>query len=449
MRASLLLWLLPLVGALIGVGLFVDTREAAKRALDAYDLDLMGVMLRVRNALRFTDGVPTILDREQLNLALRNATGDPVYFRLLGPQGQLIEGEREPFVVQRQNSLQSGIVAALGQYRGEPVRILQVPTRCGERQCVIEVAESLAARERLRMRILAATLLPEILLGALLLVAVWFGVRRALRPLEQVSGDIRARDPSNLDPIEDRIVPFEVRPLIDAINLHLQRAAADARNLREFTANAAHQLRTPIAVLQARIELAMQRSKQGATAEELGLIHEAALRISRLTSQLLSLARLGEKGKQPARSTMLDLKTEIESLASEYVHQAIRKGLDLGFELQPARISGNDWLIREAIGNIINNAIEYTSPGGEITVRTGVSGARAFVEVQDNGPGIPLGERERVMERFYRLPGAAGTGSGLGLPIVQAIARDHGGEVRITDPASGPGCVVRLELPAA
>ncbi len=447
-RASLLLWLLPLVGALIGVGLFVDTREADKRALDAYDLDLMGVMLRVRNALRFTDGVPTILDREQLSRALRNSAGDPVYFRLLGPDRQLIEGEADPFVIGRQTSLQSGIVAALGSHRGEPVRILQVPTRCGERQCAIEVAEPIAARERLRRRTLAATLLPEVILGMAMLAAVWFGVRRALRPLEQVSGEIRARDPSDLDPIQDRLVPTEVRPLIGAINHHLQRAGADARSLREFTANAAHQLRTPIAVLQARIEVAMQKAQQGASAEELRMIHEAALRISRLTSQLLSLARLSEKGTQRERMAPLDLKAEVDTLASEYVHQAIRKNVDLGFELQSARIMGNDWLIREAIGNVVNNAIEYTPRGAEITVRTGVAAsAHAFVEVQDNGPGIPRDERARVMERFYRLHGSAGTGSGLGLSIVQAIMRDHGGAVQILDPASGPGCIVRLEFP--
>jgi two-component system sensor histidine kinase TctE len=274
-------------------------------------------------------------------------------------------------------------------------------------------------------------------------------VRRALRPLERVSGEIRARDPSNFDPIDSGRVPDEVRPLIGAINQHLERALADARNLREFTANAAHQLRTPIAVLQARIEVAMQRAQSNASAEELGLIHDAALRISRLTGQLLSLARLSETGSQRERTASLDLKAEVDALASEYVHQAIRKGVDLGFELQPARMAGNDWLIREAIGNVINNAIEYTPRGGEITVRTGVTaGGQAFVEVQDNGPGIPPHERPRVMERFYRLPGAAGTGSGLGLPIVQAIARDHGGTVQILDPAEGAGCVVRVEFPA-
>lgn len=446
-RASLLRWLLPLVGALIGIGLFVDTREAARRALDAYDLDLMGVMLRVRNALRFTDGVPAIVDREQLNTALFNSAGDPIYFRLLGPAGEVFEGERDPFVIERQTSLQSGIIAALGRHRGEPTRILRVPTRCGERQCVIEVAEPVAARERLRMRTLAATLLPEMLLGLLMLVAVWFGVRRALRPLEQISGDIRARDPGNLDPIAAHAVPAEVRPLIEAINQHLQRAALHARNLREFTANAAHQLRTPIAVLQARVELAMQRAQAATSREDIGQIHEAALRISRLTSQLLSLARLGETEGRTDRTAPLDLKSELDALASEYVHQAIRKGVDLGFDLAAARIHGNDWLIREAIGNLINNAIEYTPRGGEITVRTGVAGARAFVEVEDNGPGIPLAERRKVMERFYRLPGAGGTGSGLGLPIVQAIVRDHGGTVQILDPARGQGCVVRLEFP--
>jgi two-component system, OmpR family, sensor histidine kinase TctE len=173
-------------------------------------------------------------------------------------------------------------------------------------------------------------------------------------------------------------------------------------------------------------------------------VHQATIRTGRLANQLLALAR-AEPGVRMSLAP-LDLKSLVEGEADAWVHQALARDIDFGFELETAQIQGDAFLLREALANLVHNALEYSQRGARVTVRTGRRERAAFVEVEDDGPGIAPAERGRVLERFYRVPGTAGTGSGLGLAIVREIASSHGASIAITDSASG-GCRVAITFP--
>jgi len=236
---------------------------------------------------------------------------------------------------------------------------------------------------------------------------------------------------------------------VSALNGLLGEVAQASRNQQRFLANAAHQLRTPLAGLQAHTELALAKPVPIEVRSELEQVHQATIRTARLANQLLALAR-AEPGAR-GNAAELNLKSLAESEADAWVHQALARDVDLGFELESAPVQGDAFLLREALANLVHNAIEYSQRGGRVTVRTGRNGTHSFLEVEDDGPGIPPAERERVLERFYRVPGTPGTGSGLGLAIVREIASGHGAAISITDAMAGSsatrGCRVAITFP--
>jgi two-component system sensor histidine kinase TctE len=179
----------------------------------------------------------------------------------------------------------------------------------------------------------------------------------------------------------------------------------------------------------------------------LAQVHRATIRTARLANQLLALARAEPGGFRAGPFGPVNLRAVVEDAADEWVHRALAKDIDLGFELSEAQVSGEALLLREALANLIHNALEYTPAGGHVTVRTGVRGDNPFLEVEDDGPGIPEAEREQVLERFYRAAGTSGTGSGLGLSIVREIAVAHGAELSTDAGAHGRGCKVGLTFP--
>jgi two-component system sensor histidine kinase TctE len=193
-------------------------------------------------------------------------------------------------------------------------------------------------------------------------------------------------------------------------------------------------------------ELALAEPMPDECRAQLEQVHRATIRTARLANQLLALAR-AEPGARGSAAEV-NLKTLAEGDANGWVHQALARDVDLGFELEGAPVHGDALLLREALANLVHNAIEYSQRGGRVTVRTGSRAGQAYAEVEDDGPGIPVAERERVLERFYRVPGTPGTGSGLGLAIVREIAVGHGAQVSITEGAGGRGCKVGIAFQA-
>lgn len=447
LRARLLRVLLPPVAVLLALGAVAAFVLAVESAGEAYDQALVDVGLALGERVRragdgYAFDLPSAAER-----ALRVDRYDTIYFSVRAPDGALLAGERDLPPVPPGITPDDGVLAFDSLYRNAKVRVVSVQVACENQECTVSVAETTRKRARLIRNLVLASIVPALLVAALLLAMVWFGIRRGLAPLELLSEEIRSRSARELQPIDVGQTPLEALPLVNAINQLLERVTDASRNQQRFLANAAHQLRTPLAGLQAHTELALAQQPAGPVRDELEQVHSATVRTARLATQLLALARAEPGGSRWQALAPIDLKQLVETEADEWVHRALAKDIDLGFDLSAAPVKADPVLLRECLANLVHNAIEYTPRGGRVTVRTFGIDRASCLEVDDSGPGIPEAERERVLERFYRLPSSPGTGSGLGLAIVREIAAAHGATVRIGTPPEGHGCRVTLRFP--
>ena len=448
LRVRLLRWMLPPIVALLGLGGLLAYFPSIDAATDAYDLALtdagiaLGQRIR-RDGERYTIDLPGAAEQ-----VLRTDKYDTIYYRVRAPDGSGLAGDPDLPLPPRDAVPQDGVIAYDTLYRGVQVRAVSVLVPCAAEVCTVQVAETLNKRKRLVRGIVLSSLMPEALLAVAMLVIVWFGVARGLSPLERLSGEIKARSPRDLSPMDADRAPEEARTLVHALNGLLARVDDANRNQQHFIANAAHQLRTPLAGLQAHAELALRQPVPEAARAQLEQVHRATERTVRLANQLLSLSHAEPGAAATDLQGTADLRSVVEDGADDWVHRALAKGVDLGFDLAEAPVRGDAFMLREAAANLVYNAIEYTPAGGSVTVRTGLREGAARLEVEDDGPGIPPAERRRVLERFYRLPGSPGVGSGLGLAIVHETARAHGGTVEILEGPGGRGTRVAVSLPA-
>jgi two-component system sensor histidine kinase TctE len=447
LRGHLLRLLLLPLAVMLAVSAVGAYYLAHDPAFDAYDGGLvdsgtaLGQRIIVREGALVVD-LPTVAEQ-----VLRTDKYDSIYYVVRDPSGARIAGDDGIPPPPASQPRTEGVVFYDATYHAAPVRAATLHVPCGSGTCTVTVAETTNKRERLAREILIGSVVPQALLALLTLVIVWFAVARGMQPLERLSAEIRNRSAKDLSPVAPAQAPDEMRPLIEALNQVLRRVEESHRNQQRFLANAAHQLRTPLAGLRAHAELALAQPIPALARAELEHVHTATVRTARLANQLLALAR-AEPGGPVEPHAPVELKSLVEGAADEWVHRALERDLDLGFELEPAPVQGDVLLLREALGNLLHNAIEYLPRGGHITVRTGKRLGAAFLEVEDDGPGIPPPERARVLERFYRIPGTAGTGSGLGLAIVKEIAAAHGASVEIGEGAGLRGCRVEIRFPA-
>jgi two-component system sensor histidine kinase TctE len=447
LRGRLLRMLLPPVAALLTLGAVAEYFLALEPASEAYDQALVDVGIALSERIR-TSGEAVAFDlpgaAEQV---LRTDKYDTIYYHVRRADGSALAGDPGLPPIPASQEPEDGVIAYDGEYRGQKIRVVALLVPCGGRICTVQVAETTNKRRKLARNIVLSSLVPELLITLATLAIVWFGVKRGLAPLEELSTEIRARSARDLRPIDPGHAPQEAQPLVGALNQLFGQVAESSSNQQRFLANAAHQLRTPLAGLQAHTELALAQEVPEAHRAELEQVHRATIRAARLANQLLALARAEPGGYHAGPFGPVNLRAVVEDAADEWVHRALAKEIDLGFELAQAQANGDALLLREALGNLIHNALEYTAPGGRVTVKTGMRNAEAFLEVEDDGPGIPLAEREQVLERFYRVPGTAGTGSGLGLSIVREIALAHGAEIGIGAGEDGRGCKIGLTFP--
>ncbi len=446
LRRTLLAWLVPPLLLISVLGSFAAFQYSHSAAIQAFDQSLVNAAIGLGGRVRMHGGTATIDLPVAADQIVRTDQYDEIYYLIRDPYGEMLAGDAELPPPPDSNPKEFAVIYD-SFFRGKPVRVAAVRAACGELECAIMVGETMINRTQTRNRILASTFVPEVTLLIAVLLFVWIGVRRGIEPLARLSDDIRARSPTDLRPIDSISVPSEVHPIVTELNSLFARVNASTASQKRFTANAAHQLRTPLAILQTHIELAML---QPASAELKGLLqhaHSATARATRLTHQLLTLARAEPSGQYFLGHAHVNLRVVAEGLADDLVHRAMKRNVDLGFELESATTSGDPFMLSEALSNVVLNAIEYVDEGGHVTVRSGVAAAGAFIEVDDNGPGIPFAERDRVLERFYRIPNTPGVGSGLGLAIVVEIVQLHGGTLALLDGESGRGCRVRMTFP--
>ncbi|THC41985.1 sensor histidine kinase [Massilia sp. Mn16-1_5] len=327
---------------------------------------------------------------------------------------------------------------------GEPVRVAVAEAGEGMR---VSLARTTRARQGVQAAIVRSLVLLEVLFSLALVGLVWFSVGNGLSPLARLRARLDARGSADLAPLDDAGMPRELLPVVGAFNALLGRIDAGARAQDEFRANVAHQLRTPLAGLRLQLEwLAARHAGDPETRRSLDLMLGANERMIRQTNQLLSLERAEPNRFARARLAPLDLSDLVAESIQAFVEQAASRDIDLGFELAPARVQGDRFLLRDLVDNLVDNALRYTPRGGRVTVGcAALAGGGSMLRIEDNGPGIPLYQREKVFERFVRLD--EGThGSGLGLAIVRDIASLHGAELTLSD-AQGGGAVFTVAFP--
>lgn len=453
LRVRLLRVLLAPLAAILAVSSIAAYYFSVEPAMDAFDHGLINNGVAVADRIRMENGQASVDLPSVAQQVLRTDRYDRVYYLVQDARGGRIDGEHDLPPPPPGEKPDDGMIVYDAQYRGEKIRAAALLVPCGGEICTVIVAETTVKRQRLVREILLWNVLPGLLLAGAALALMWRGVKRGLEPLARLSDEIRTRSPRDLRSIDEGQAPEEAQQLVGALNRLFARVGEANLNQQRFLSNAAHQLRTPLAGLQAHTELALAQPVPEACRAELEQVRTATIRTARLANQLLALARTEPGAERPAESTLIDLRQVVEDCANEWVHRALEREIDLGFDLAPAAVRGDAFLLREALVNLIGNAVEYTPDGGSVTVRTGMRDGSPFMEVEDSGPGIPLPERERVLERFYRLAGTAGTGSGLGLAIVHEIAIAHRAAVAIGDGApnarGGHGCRVSLNFVAA
>ena len=447
-RLRLMYWLIGPMTLLLLVSLTSDYHIAIRRSQDAFDLSLTDSALDIASHLH-TDA----RGRIQLELSsqaqevLRSDKYDAIHFSVWNSGSGWVAGTRD---LPRSDILDPTLTTFFdARYRGQDLRAVNYRIEDVDGHTDIVVAETTHKRDRASRETMLAMVIPNLVLVASTLLLIYFGVRFSLRPLDDLRAEIERRSPEDLQTLALEPVPREVKPLVNALNRLFALLLSASAAQRRFLADAAHQLRTPLTAVQTQMDLLAMGPGESASPQLLRRIEEATERITHLVNQLLTLARSDRTLNLGPQFEPVDLPALAEGSASTFLDRAIAKDIDLGFEAEPARVTGIAWLLGEALANLIDNALIQTPRGGRITVRCGEAAGGAFLEVEDSGPGIPVAERERVLERFYRVPGSPGNGCGLGLAIVQEIVHLHGAELAIADAVDGQGACLRIVFKGA
>jgi len=432
--------------AVLLVGTAIDYVSSVTPVHDAYDQAMADAALAIAaHARADEDGSVSVVIPPEALTVLRTDSMDAIYFRVTGPDGTFLAGDEDlPTVSVRRTNPSF----RTDEFRGKPTRLVTYRSATAAGEVTTTVGETMNKRDVVRRQLLFTVLTADLLELGLILVLVGLGVSLALKPLSELRAQIARRSPRELEPLAPNSAPTEVRTLVDELNRLFSTIAQSSRAQRQFLENAAHQLRTPLAGIQAQLELLLAEGHPQAMRERLSLTLGATRRLSHTTQQLLALARSEHSSATYADFRTVELAGIAERCVTDCITRSAAMGVDLGADLQPASVEGVAWLLAEAVTNLVDNAITYTPHGGSITVSCGKRGEAPFIAVADTGVGIPLEERERVTQRFVRGQWSSGTGSGLGLAIVADVASLHGATLSIAGGADGRGTIVRIDFPA-
>ncbi|MEI5996058.1 sensor histidine kinase N-terminal domain-containing protein [Paraburkholderia bengalensis] len=462
LRMQVSIWLLGPLLALLALDACLTYQRAMDAANAAFDRTLGFSLKSIREGIRLRNGDIEV-DLPYLSLDMfESNTGGKIYYVVRDESGRAITGYAdlplpakrlaEPYQTRFYNST----------FRGQPLRMaaLRLPVHdvpnAQTRVVQVMVGETPDAREALAREILSGSLLQEGLLVVLALGIVRLGVERGLLPLRRLSAKVAARSDDDPTPLDKEGLPCEVAPLVESINQYIGRTQRMLISRRRFFADAAHQLKTPLAVIQAESELAMRDDAPAPAGTRecrdvhLRRLNRAVRQAARIVQQLMSLSRFDADSGHAVQLVVVPLHAIARDAALDWSPVARSRGIDLGFE-QAARVDvvGQAHLLTELVGNLIDNAIRYAGDASVITVRVASHDTRPVLEVIDDGPGIAADEREAVFERFYRSSATQTVeGSGLGLSIVREIVRVHDARISLLD-APGGGLIARVTFPPA
>lgn len=464
---QLLLWLLlPQLVLWMG-GSIATYRLAAGYVNQAIDASLLQASRALARQLKpvgtgllidFPRAAQDILEADPNDRLLYTVSSPPGQF-ILGNQSLPAPPDSAPLEINEPFFFDGNMPTASGQPgRAQPLRIVALLLARGsgndspQTTMLVQVAKSRANREELAQRILVDMLLPLSVLMLLMTLIVWAGIRAGLAPLKRLTQQVEGRAAFDLTPVQLASAPRELWSLASALNSLLGAVQDNVSTQKRFIGDAAHQLRTPLAGLKSQTEIALQSTTDPELHARLERVHQSATRSAHLVNQLLTLARAEPESALAQSRQRFDLRRMAEQLTAEMVPRALRQHADLGMD-EPAQtgtpiwVMANELLVREALINLIDNALLYAGERAQVTVRVSAAGPWARLQVSDNGPGIAAADRARVMERFARATDT-GNGCGLGLAIVQEIIERHAGHVTL-DSAQPHGLQVTLELPLA
>ncbi|CAN7700129.1 sensor histidine kinase N-terminal domain-containing protein [Variovorax sp. LjRoot130] len=459
-------WMLTPLLLLVPVSIGVTWLVAQGIANAPFDRELQHNLRTLAKLVNLQQGAAQFVLPQAAREILRGDDADRVYYQVLDGHGELLSGERDvPFPHTDEPPVTGTVYLRDGEMHGKPVRVASLwvaGATADEPPVLLQMAETREKQSVLAAEIISGVLLPQFAILPLAVLLIWLALVRGIKPLSVVEARIRERRPGDLSPLDESSVPLEVVPLVLSVNDLLSKLNDSIGTQKRFLADAAHQLKTPLAGLRMQADLAQ---REGANANELKQslkqIGRASMRATHTVNQLLSLARAEGSGASIARQPC-DLARLAIEVVREAVPRAIEKRIDLGYDGAEAGapgvvLEGNPTLLKELVRNLVDNAINYTPSAPE---RPGVITARVLgdpfgriivLQIEDNGPGIAEHERELVFEPFYRVLGNEADGSGLGLPIVREIARQHHATVQLEDAHPGqrpPGTRFSLRFDA-
>lgn len=456
LKRRLAFWLFGVLSALLAVDAWYSYSDALGAANQAYDRSLSASVKGIAERVYATES-EVVVDIPYSALELFEAgSSDRIFYSVLMPGEQAITGY-EDLPLPEKISPNSPVFYD-GVYKGQQLRLgaMLKPLYRAEfpKPVMIIIGETINTRQEVVHHLFSREVARKALLIIVALAVALFATMIAVQPIDNLGQAIRLRPEDDLTPINPSGVPHEVKPLVEAINLHMERIGAMLEARRRFITDAAHQLRTPLAVLNTQAEYALRQHTEPEMRPAIEALHHSLGSAIRLANQLLSLSRAEPiNGLSRARQAV-DISAVARDMVVELLPLAARKGIDLGFEGDsvPLIVAGNLILLRELIANLVDNALRYTPDNGVVTVAVDLVPERPStvrVRVVDNGPGIPAQFREQVFLRFYRLDGGDYTGSGLGLSIVREIVQGHDGDIILSDAPDGRGLLVEVFLPLA
>jgi len=462
-RRRLLLLLLPALALLMLLGGVVDYWVAAVTTRSAYDRALGSSAIALAAGIRLEHGrvqYTPLAAGYSVPSQTSDSIARPDLYRITGPDGALIAGMPSlPTAWASGVDSTAGSAAATAtaggavfrdvRYHGQSWRVGSIIARTPAGPVSISVAESPARRARTQRVMLVGKLVIDFAELDLMLLLIWVAVYFGLRPLSRIQARAEQQAGRQLQRFDEAKVPGELRSLVVTFNrvAELLQDAASAQ--RRFVADAAHQMRTPVAGLLAQIELLAQDPRAAAVSTQLATLQRGTQALARSAHQMLALARAEPVSALHREFKPIALDALIRELVERHLNRADQAHIDLGADTNAVSIEADAWLLEDLIGNLIDNALKYTPAGGRVTVRSGLDGGRPYIEVEDDGPGIPEPERQRVRERFYRRPGSPGVGTGLGLAIVDEIARVHDAIFSIGSGPDGRGARMRVRFRVA
>lgn len=453
LRTQLLLWLLVPLVLFVGVNIWVTYHNAIEMATVVHDRMLLGSARIIGEQIHYEeDALQVVIPPAALEL-FQSDSHDRVYYRVVAANGKLLAGQPDLPAPPRMPRNEESVYFN-ASFRDDPVRIVAfsqpvfgVPA---QGSVLIEVAQTQHSYKTLSDRMWEHTVQQQLAILVLVVLLLLLGLRHGLAPMMRLRDRVRRRKPGALEALDTAPVPTELAPLVHAINDYVQRLDDHMSAHGRFIANASHQLRTPLTLLNTQVNYGLRSNDIDTKDAALRAINNGVQHGIRLVNQLLTLSNAETGVGHPLRQADVNLVEAVQRVLEELATLAQAKNIDLGFEFAgaPVTVHATPSMLEELVANLVDNALRYTPAGGRVTVAVATAGQAILLRVEDNGPGIPEEERERVFERFYRLHEERSDGSGLGLAIVREIALASKAAIALSCPATGSGLIVTVSFPA-